>query len=170
MDFTCIKRFGSKGTTNGHLHFPSGITYYDNFIYVCDLNNRRIQKFNENLIFQETLPLDFEPWNIQIANNVACIRPNEYAFTAFYQLNPFSFKIKVYDRNDEIYSINSWFYMYRKLKKNICCYDINGNCVFKRVLTIEDDLLDDRTQSYSIGYFNKKLMIGASKTKKLIIF
>ena len=120
MDFTCIKRFGSKGTTNGHLHFPSGITYYDNFIYVCDLNNRRIQKFNENLIFQETLPLDFEPWNIQIANNVACIRPNEYAFTAFYQLNPFSFKIKVYDRNDEIYSINSWFYMYRKLKKNIC--------------------------------------------------
>ena len=98
LDFNFIKQFGSKGSSNQQLYYPLGIEYYEDSVYVCDSNNQRIQKLSEDLVYQETYPLNFHPWNIKIIKNIACVSVraswDPTTCISLYQLNPFSFKTK----------------------------------------------------------------------------
>jgi len=50
-----IKKFGSKGEKEGQFHSPSGVTVNENYLYICDRNNHRLQvldKKNGNFICQ----------------------------------------------------------------------------------------------------------------------
>ncbi len=165
LDFNFIKKFGGKGSTNQQLDLPSGITFHGDSIYVCDSNNKRIQKLSEDLVFQESYPLNFKPWNIKIVRNVACIRLSDKHIISLYQLNPFSFKCRIGTNNCEIYAINSWFYVINQFDKRIECYDINGNLVNYKGL----ENIYEENQRYSFGFFNNKFIIGLSKPKKLKI-
>ena len=166
MDFNFIKQFGSKGSSNQQLDLPNGIEYYEDSVFVCDSDNKRIQKLSEDLVYQESYPLYFQPWNIKIIKNVACVRPNGEPNILLYQLNPFSYKTKISRGNGEIYSINSWFYVCNYFDKRIECYDINGNLVDAKNLV---NIYEENNLLYSFGYFNKRFIIGPSETKKLII-
>ena len=75
MDINFIKQFGMKGSTFQQFHQPLGITFHEDSIYVCDGNNKRIQKLSRNLNNEDSYPLKFEPWDIKIIKNVPCIRP-----------------------------------------------------------------------------------------------
>jgi hypothetical protein len=165
--FNFIKQFGEEGSTNQQLDDPLGVIFHDNSIYVCDSNNKRIQKLSEDLVFQESYPLNFKPWNIKIIKNVACVRSNgEPHIISLYQLNPFFFVRKISRLNGEIYSIHSWFYVNNEFDKRIECYDINGNLVDYKVL---ENVYEEESQNYSSGFFNNKFIIGLSKAKKLKI-
>jgi hypothetical protein len=167
FDLNFIKQFGEEGSTNQQLDDPLGVIFHDNSIYVCDSNNKRIQKLSEDLVFQESYPLNFKPWNIKIIKNVACIRSNgEPYIISLYNTNPFSFKCEISNGNSEIYSINSWFYVNNEFKKRIECYDINGNLVDYKCL---ENVYEEESQNYSSGFFNNKFIIGLSKAKKLKI-
>jgi DNA-binding beta-propeller fold protein YncE len=50
LDFNFITQFGSAGTSNQQLNYPLGITFHDNSIYVCDSDNKRIQKLNNGIL------------------------------------------------------------------------------------------------------------------------
>ncbi len=166
LDFNFIKQFGGKGSTNQQLDYPRGITFHENSIYVCDVNNNRIQKLSEDLIYQESYPLNFKPRNIKIIINVACIRSFDEPIISLYQLNPFSFKCEISNCNCEIYSIHSWFYVSNIFDKRIECYDINGNLVGYKVL---ENVYEEAEIYYSFGYFNNKFIIGNRESKYLKI-
>ena len=100
LNFNFIKQFGSKGSTNQQLDYLCGIDYYEESIY--DKGNKRIQKLSEDLVYQESYPLNFKLWNIKIIKNVAYIRTDGEPNISLYQLNPFSLKTKI-SRNGEIY-------------------------------------------------------------------
>ena len=166
MDFNFIKQFGSKGSSNQQLYYPLGIEYYEDSVYVCDSNNQRIQKLSEDLVYQETYPLNFDPWNIKIIKNVAGIRTNGEPYRIYlYLLNPFSFKTRISRGNGEIYLINSSFYVYHKSDKRIECYDINGDLVDGKCL---ENISEETAQNFSFGYFNNRFIIGTEQTKKII--
>ena len=90
LDFNFIKQFGGEGSSNQQFKFPLGITFHKDSIYVCDSNNKRIQKLSVDLTYQESYPLKFKPWNIKIIKNVACIRSNGEPFIiSLYHTFPF---------------------------------------------------------------------------------
>ncbi len=165
MNFNYVNHFGGKGFTNKRLDKPKAIDYYENSIYVCDRKNKRIQKISEELKFQKSYPLNFEPFSIKIHNNVCCVKGN--TFVVIYYLNPFSFKIKINNIYSKICSNISWFYVFNKTCKSIECYDINGNLV--GVKGLENGALQNEEKNRLIGFFNKKLIIGMQKTKKLLV-
>ena len=169
FNFNFIKQFGSRGSTNQQLKEPRGITFYEYSIYVCDSENKRIQKLSEDLVFQESYPLNFKPQNIKIIKNVACIKSTEAPYLiSLYQISPFCFKNFVIscNSNPEIYSINSWFYVFNKFDKRIECYDLNGNLADKKSCL---NIYEEKNQCYSFGYFNNRFIVGTEKTKKLKI-
>ena len=170
LDFNFVRQFGSKGSSNETLDFPTGITFNEGSIYICDGNNKRIQKLNsEELLFEESFPLSFKPINIKIIKNVACIKPDKEPFIAIYCLIPFSFKVRINNSSHQIFSLNSYFYMFNANGNRLSSYDINGNLIEKKSLEIPKTITSDCCQHYSIGYFNEKFIITASKTKKIII-
>ena len=50
-----IKCIGRKGRKEGEFNVPSGVTLYDNQVYVCDTNNHRIQVFDLDLNFVRSI-------------------------------------------------------------------------------------------------------------------
>jgi hypothetical protein len=166
LDFNFIKQFGCKGSTNQQFDGPLGITFDENSIYVCDSENKRIQKLSQELYYQESYPLNYIPWNIKITKNVACIRSYGEPNNSLYFLNPFSFKARICFHICEIYSIDSWFYINNNFAKRIECYNVNGILVDSKDL---DNVYEVEEQSYSFGYFNSAFKIGPSKTKKIKI-
>ena len=163
FDFNFIKQFGSKGSTNQQLDRPFGISFHEDSIYVCDSNNKRIQKLSQDLNYEESYPLNFKPCNIKIIKNVACIRSDSISL---YYLNPFSFKVQLSNNHYEIYSINSWFYVNNKYNKRIECYDINGNMVnSKKLEHVREEMIP---LHYSFGFFNNAILIGQYKKLKII--
>jgi hypothetical protein len=167
LDFNFMRQFGGKGSTNQQLDYPIGITFHEDSIYVCESNNKRIQKLSEDLIYQESYPLNFKPWSIKIIRNVACIGSHREPIISLYLLNPFSFKCKISDCNCEIYAIHSWFYVINQFDLSIECYDINGNLVDYKGL---ENVYDEKEEIYySFGYYNNKFIIGNDQTKNLKI-
>ena len=165
LNFTYLNHFGGRGSTNQLLDKPSSIAYYENSIYICDRKNKRIQRLNEDLNFQKTYPLNYEPCSIKIINNVACVNSN--AFAVLYHLNPFSFKIKINNVISKICTNLSWFYIFNKPDKCIECYDINGTLVGVKCLENEALVAEEKLRLF--GFLGKKLLIGLQKSKKLMI-
>ena len=166
LNFNFIKQFGSKGSSNQQLDKPTGLTFYENSVYVCDKKNKRIQKLSEDLIYQGSYPLNFKPWNIKIIKNIACIRSAGSAYISLYQLNPFSFKTLISKSNFEIYSINSWFYVCNNFDKKIECYDINGHLEQEKQL---ENLSEDGDKYFSLCSHDNRFMIGLRRALKILL-
>ena len=138
MNLKFIKEFGRKGSGVNEFNFPLGITHHENSIYVCDSFNQRIQKLSEDLVFEDSYPLNFKPWTIKIVNKVnCCIGPNGGSFIFFYNLNPFYFKTKVNGWNGDICSYFAHFYIHDSIQQKITCYDVNGKFVKEKELMLE---------------------------------
>ena len=174
LDFNFIKQIHTQGIKINDLFHQnydvlSGTAFFENTIFICNQTKKRIQKIRENSLFEEAYPLNFKPLNIAITKNTACISPASESFLSFYNLNPFSFKLKINEFGNSIIAINSWIYAYDKLSTRIRCYDINGYLAQEKNLEIPECFNGNMSQDHSIAYLNKKLMICSSKTKKSFI-
>ncbi len=167
LDFKFIQEFGTEGSGDQELNFPNGIVYYENSIYVCDCENKRIQKLGEDLVFQKSFKLNFKPWKIQILKGVACIRPDDESYITFFNMNPFYCKVKITDGNGDICLLNSWFYEYNHHEYRIRCYNINGQLVNQKIETTTIPI--SAFSNEIIQFFNGKILIGLSEKKKLIV-
>ena len=168
MDFNFIKNLGTTGAGNDELNDPSAIIYHENLLYVCDSENQRIKRLNEDLVFQESYALSFKPVKMSVIQDTMCVRPkNDFSFLAFYNLKPFSFKIKVSDRIGNICGLNSWFYEYKHSSNKLRCFDINGGLVDEKILKFFE--CNSVPCFEIIHYFNSRFLIGLTKEKMLIV-
>jgi hypothetical protein len=152
------------------LNYPLGIEYYENSIYICDYENQRVQKLSEDLILEESYPLNFKPWKIRILKNVACVRPGGESFIAFYSIKPFYFISKSFNGNGDIYGLNYCFYEYQQPINRLNCYDVNGNLIEKIDFKLNFNKSCMASKSIvNISYFNGQFIIGFSKEKKIIL-
>ncbi len=164
MNFFLLKSFGEKsGSEINNLCHPYDIFYHENFLYVCDCRNLRIQKLNCDLEYDATFDLNYQPWQIKIANNHACVRANN-SVLYFYELPIFSLKIKYTDHDGPICVHNSYFYEFSEKHKKIFCYDWTGKLDEDVVLNLGNDALHT---SYRISVLNEQFVIGARR--KLIV-
>jgi len=65
-----LKSFGSQGSSPDQLSDPAGMEIdNDNYLYVCDGDNMRIQVFDDNFAFYHSISCDFEPFDIVISDD-----------------------------------------------------------------------------------------------------
>jgi hypothetical protein len=172
IHFNFVKQFGSTGSTNHQLDCPYGISFYKNSIFVCDENNHRIQKFSEDLVFEKSYPLKFNPMLIQITNNVAAVQPHRTVYSNFLliiNLDPFLLIKRIESLDGPITAFNSWIYIYQISEQSIHCFNINGDLVEKKDFNLRKDAISNFSRHFSLCGFNKHLIIGINMTNKLII-
>ena len=169
LDMKMIKEIGSKGDSNYQFNYPLGVFYSDGSIYVCDGENKRIQKFNDNLTFQASFKVDFKPLSLRIINNYACIRSNSEDFVFFYSLQPLRLinKISIYGHS-AIYSTQFWFYVFDSETKELNCYDVMGTLVDSVCFEFQNDI--NCKEKVSFEFLNNCLVFSCRLAKKLILF
>lgn len=171
LDFNLLHQYGAncRGDSIKHFNKPSGMDFYERSLFICDLNNKRIQKLSENLVFEDTFKLNIEPWQIMITNNVACVRPYNSIGVYFYDLR---FQLKRFidkTSNGPIYKNNGFFYKFDIIDINIQCFDLNGNISndfklnHKNLFNFEYD-----ASTYFIYHF-KEIIVTSEKSKKLLV-
>ena len=86
MDFYLdIKReFGSPGFNNDQLQRPCSLVCKDNFLYVCDYGNDRIQVLSYDFEYINTIKLSIRPFSMQIIDNTIGIHGSDGLY--FYDL------------------------------------------------------------------------------------
>jgi hypothetical protein len=104
LNFKLMQTFGSNVShqpgvstlNNNNTQFlPFDIKFYENFLFICDFNNKRILKLNLNLSIEASFYVTYQAWQIKILNDVACVRPKQLNILYFYDLNAsFSLKYK----------------------------------------------------------------------------
>ena len=169
LDFRLIREIGSKGDGVNQFNYPLGIFWYQGSVFVCDCENKRIQKFTENLVYQESYSFDFKPLSLRVINNFACIRSNSEDFVYFYSLNPLRLinKLNIFGHS-AIFSTNFWFYVFDSVPKELNSYDVMGNKVYSFSLDFQPDITPNEKISFELK--NHNLIISCRLAKKLILF
>ncbi len=167
FELNFINEFGSEGPACNQFDCPLGIFCYENSVYICDSLNMRIQRCSEDLVLEESYPVNFKPWEIKISNNYACVRPNGLEFIYVYSLSPFRLLKAVSEGNGAIHCSQFWFYEI-SLLKYFSCYDLCGRLIDKVKIDVLDDI-DISDGQVSMEYFNGNLVVSCKKARKLII-
>ncbi len=167
LEFRRNGTFGNQGTSMNQLNHPNGICFYKQNLYICDSFNSRIQKVNSRLLFEQSYPLDFEPWQIKIANNIACVRGLNVTSIFFYDLSiDWQLKFEFTGHNGIIGDIGSCFYEYYGLNKKIYFYDEKGE-LYEEIET--DGFGNQKVDNFGgITLSMGKLVIAFEDAKKLV--
>ena len=150
---------------NGDNQFSYGSSIYAlkvDFLYVSDIYNKRIHKFNQNFVLIKLLKLEYCPLEITVFNSELVVRSSDGA-TNFYDINSLNFNRKSTDVfGFNLSEIDSMFYHVQS--KEVNCLDQNGHC-------IEKIQLDDDCNEYGkLVLFNNTLLMSSFYGQTLIKF
>jgi hypothetical protein len=162
IEFKKLKIFDNK------LNNPLGITYFNKHVFVCDNQNKRVLKLNDEIDFIASFSLDFQPWQIHLLQNVACIRPFDTGSIFFYNIEPFLFKTKHDYHYGTISIMNSCFYEYYCGNKKIYCYNIDGKIV-EEVKTVVWTNEATHLKDGCLVDFNGKILFSCWSSGKIIV-
>jgi hypothetical protein len=73
-DFSSSECIGRLGDGPYEFNAPYDAFFHENFIYVCDCKNDRIQKYTDELVFIEAYHVGYCPYQIKILRNTICVR------------------------------------------------------------------------------------------------
>jgi len=167
LEFNKIFKYGSKGSDIDQFQYPSGIAFEEDFLYVCDRNNKRIQKLfasiSSEILFSKNYVLRYKPDQIKVSNGVACVRQFYFNSILFYDLNSFELKFKYDNLNGSISEIGGIFYSFDFTSSKIYCYDKDGE-ILNEILNIHfKDLIKNFSQSIGkIVFFKNSILISDS--------
>lgn len=166
LDLNKIKSIGKKGADKGLFNEPAGICCDDKGVFVCDSQNKRIQKFSNKLEFIQSFSLEYEPGFIQVMRDIACVSPRNIAkfnFIYFYNSIDFTVKFKYYGHIGRISTIGSFFYEL-DFNNKIYVYDCEGYMINR----LERKEVNCNRKSGSINLANKELYILNASEKYLL--
>ena len=164
LEFNEIFKCGSTGSDIEQFKYPSSIAFKEDYLYVCDRNNKRLQKLfsseSSEITFIENYILRYKPDQIKVSNAVACVRQFIFNSLYFYDLNSFELKFKYDHLNGSISEIGGIFYAFDFLSAKICCYETDG-CFLNEILNFRfKDLTKDFSQSSGkIILFNNSILM-----------
>ena len=163
LDFNLLARFGSEGTGIHNLIHPRGICYNDNYVYICDSDNKRIQKLDTNLMHQQHYDLGFCPERIKVLNNILFISTLS-GVTYFYDTQKLTILSKTNSCSRIIGTSHSYFYQYDVSERVAYCYDRNANlCRYFQIdFPIYSNfgaILVNRSKLYLWSYGSDKIFI-----------
>ena len=123
-----LKQFGSQGAGNNQFNHPQGLCCHEDYFYICDCNNKRIQILTLDFEYVNTIQLDGNhPFRVQTSETTICVSCSTSVL--FFDLKTRALKHK---SNFGIFNTNyidSIFYASNFLKKKCYFYDSDGNFI-----------------------------------------
>jgi hypothetical protein len=169
FDLEKIKSFGSLGSGTYQLKNPFSICFKNDFLYVCDCGNLRIQIFDVNFKFYSTIKLDYLPFTIKVSDKTIAICGSNGSY--FYDLETRVLKKKYFNLIGRINYLNSYFYVVSySPEKKIICYDDNANLIEEIKL---NEILNDKLRNYwdfCIFCFKNDLYLTSLSCSKILKF
>lgn len=177
LTFKLIQTFTPGNIINQKNQFlPIDIKYYNEQLYVCDFHYKRILKLNMNLHHEASYMLSYQPWKIEVCNNIACVRPNQLNMIYFYDIYQSFMLISKYDTlyNGPISSLNTmYFYQFNVNSKTFTCYDQNGKLLLNdNEVSLSNELLANvqfNSQATSFILFDNQFVLISAKKKLILI-
>ena len=147
--------------------------FYNNKLFVPYRLKKEIKRFSENLILQKSFLLDYQPAQVKIANNLACVKPDEKTLLYFYDIDSFRLKSIFNNGIGRISEINGFVFDYCFNLNKIFCFNKNGeliNVIKFDKINNNDNSKWDETMKYNgnIIYFNSNIVLTAQNEKKFI--
>jgi hypothetical protein len=129
FEFRKFNFVGKYGTKIAMFKGPSGICFKNDFLYVCDSFNRRIQIFKADLDFECSIDLGYMPWEIRASNTSLCIASQFSADIEFYDIKS---HVLNYRYQHGIYRITSIDLCFCEIGlKTLYFYTPNGNLYYE---------------------------------------
>ncbi len=170
FDFKLVKQVGAPGSLVNNFDNVSGLAYSKQYLYACDTYNQRIQCFNAlDLSFVYSIQFDFEPEQLKIYNNMACILGNSTLY--FYDLNGFNL-IEKYDSCDTCIGLINEHFIYElnyETNKLIVYSMLDASCLKDLNDSLGDLTLVEYDDRRCVTCFNGKLVVTLS-VGKLYVF
>ena len=131
-----IKSFGSQGSDDEQLNNPSTIFCENEYLYVSDNKNKRIQILTLDLIYDDTIQLNFEPQSIAVSSTTIGIvgqtligHKGKYDLY-FYDIKTKSLKNEYKNLRGRISLIGSYFYVVTsKPSTKVFIFDKEGDLI-----------------------------------------
>jgi hypothetical protein len=172
LEFNLIKTVGSYGNGNDEFNLPYDFSFKNGFIYVADNQNKRVQMFNSDLVFVNSLTLEYRPMFIKCSNTMACIttETTSYRGVYFYNLENLSLCKKFDHDAGRISEINSRFYEFNFQYNKFYCFDENGDLKEEiNLKTINKDNFRRRDDG-GLVIFNQSIWMNSYGEQKLVKF
>ncbi len=128
-----LKQFGSRGSGNNQLDYPIGLCCHEDYLYICDYFNQRIQIFTHDLEYSNTIQLDDRPFRIQISETTIGI--SCFQATLFYDLKTKTLRKKYNFVVNMINYIDSIFYTSNLQDKKFYFFDSEGNLIEQMLIS-----------------------------------
>jgi hypothetical protein len=108
-----------------------GIFYYQNYVYVCDYEDAKVVKFDDDLNDCKNYLLDINPTQIQIFGQTACVRGWDKQTRSnnsidFYELNTFQLKQRLSTIQGDIFAYECLLYHHNFHVNRFDIYNENG--------------------------------------------
>ncbi len=162
LDFNKIRTFGSKGSQLNQFNNPKSIHCDDQFIYVADFSNKRIQVLNLNLTYNSTIPVEYRPHSVRVSDTTICVNGSYF----YNKLNK-NFIKREAKLNTRVSLINNCFYVYDIKETKIVCFNNNGNLIGDAAVDRFEMFLTDILDANIVCF--KPNLILISKTHKLLM-
>ena len=151
-----------------HLNSPYGICFKNGYLYVADGENNRIQIFNQDLEYIESLKLEYEPFQVQVTNSLLAVTSKDGIF--LYEL----INLELYLKHENealnglhLSEIDSVIFGFGYKNKEIVSIDLERN-LLEQIKMNEKDLKTEFDGKLVL--FNKSLLTSSYEGKKLIKF
>ena len=154
-----LKAFGLSGSGNNQLYCPFGLCCHDDYVYICDYSNRRIQILSLDLEYVNTIQLDGNtPIRIQTSETTIGVSCDEAIL--FYNLKTRALKYKYGYNRYNLDFIDSTFYASKSENKKFY-FDSDGN--FVEEITINENLKNNgltlyKDNLYMVDYYSNKFL------------
>ena len=103
---------------------PSGVCYKTGILYIFDTLNKRIQIYNNELEFIDSVKVDYQPWWIKISNSFIFVQAACIKSVFIYDLDTISFNKKIDNPsvNCRLSVISSNIYRFNSNSKSLFLY------------------------------------------------
>ena len=159
LNLNQLKKFGRNGTADNQLNGPEGVCCHEDFLYICDYSNVRIQILTLDFEYVKTIQLDSNPYRIQISKTTIAVSCDQA--TLFFDLNSGTLKSKQDYGTYHLNYIHKTFYASRYRQKKFFCFDLDGNYIEEIAMNEKSSgsLCRNKEALYIIDYDNKLLKL-----------
>ena len=172
FEFKNIKTVGSCGSGDNQFESPYNVCYQSNKLYICDFGNKRIQIYNKDLEFVQSLKTKYGPWLMKVSNSLMFVQSGDSPSFYTYELKNLSLKPTCATTVPycKISVIDSCFYRFNHQSKSFLFYDESGN--FKEEIKMNniDQGFNFVQEDGIIVELNGKILMSYHTGKKIIRF
>jgi hypothetical protein len=170
FDLNKIKSCGEKGNNFNQFDLPVGICFRNNYLYICDFNNSRVQILTNNLEYVNSIKVEYNPWTIKASKSksILCVESYSPAGLYVYNLKNMCLLYKYNHDQCRLSEIDSFIYEFNRKSHKVYCYDKNGKLENEILLSDASNLTDNFDGA--LIYFNGKLIMTCYGKKKFIRF